>query len=294
MTVSAQISLQNILVAVDFSPCSEIVLPYARSLARTSDATLFLAHVIPSDVLGLDPLMADEARRSAARQMEDIESADEFRDLPHHMLLGEGDIADVLSHMITEHKIDLILLGTHGRTGIRKLVMGSVAEKIFRQASCPVMTLGPEVCVEARHSFKLQHILCASDLQYDHPGSVAFASALAKEYQARLTVLHVIEKLEDEAAADPERVKKVLRDKLLATVEDPSVRAEAEPLVHVGLPAEEILKVAATRAVDLIVLGVHRPGGLSTHLMDVAYKVLCESPCPVLTVSRSYRRAIAA
>jgi nucleotide-binding universal stress UspA family protein len=277
--IPTRVSLKNILVATDFSPCSEAILPYARSLALHYDSTVFITHVISPEVLSVDPFMMEAAHHNVEQGMERLESSEMLADVPHKQIVEEGPTWEVLKWIIEREKIDLVIVGTHGRTGLKRLVMGSVAEDIFRHAPCPVLTLGPRVCTMAKRDTRFSHVLFATDLKAENRGAVLYAASLATEHNAHLTLLHVAE------IDRPVPLTKQLLDLLPEQVE---LRQAPEAVIEVGDPAERILHVAASRHADLIVLGAHRPALLTTHLMDVAYRVVCEAPCPVLTVGAEY------
>lgn len=274
--IPTRVSLKNILVATDFSACSDAVLPYVRSIAREYSSTVFLTHVISPEILGVDPFQMDAVRANAEALMQELESSDLLEGMPHKVLIEEGDTWDVLSRIIAEQHIDLIVLGTHGRTGMSKFVMGSVAEDIFRHAPCPVLTIGPKVAPAARHDAKFGHVLYATDFASDSPSALFYAISLAEEHKAQLTLAHVAET--DSSVPVPKRLLDLVPPGTQLT-------NEPEAVIEIGDAAEQILKMAHNRHVDLIVLGAHRPAVLTTHLMDTAYKIVIEAPCPVLTAS---------
>lgn len=279
--VPTAVSLKNILVATDFSPCSEAVLPYARSLARQFDSTLFLGHVISTEILGIDPFQIEAAEASARRLMDSMEASGMFAGVRHQRLLEEGDTWSMLSKMIRENDIDLIVVGTHGRTGFQKLVMGSVAEEIFRHAPCPVLTIGPKVFAETKRDAHITHVLFATDLKAENPGPVDYALALAHEHQAHLTLMHVAES--NSRVPVPQRLLELVPPEV-------ELYTPPEAIIEIGDAAEKIVEMAANRHADIIVLGAHRPAIMTTHLMDVAYKVVVEASCPVLTVGPAFER----
>ena len=163
-----RIRLRNILWTTDFSSPSEAALLYATSIARRYDSQMYMAHVIRPDAYQLVPPEAfgaalEQTRRYAEQQMGELLISGRLRGIPHQVLLGEGDLWVVLSDMLAKHGVDLIVAGTHGRTGVRKLLLGSVAEEIFRLAPCPVLTVGPKVIQEVPAESELRHILYATD-----------------------------------------------------------------------------------------------------------------------------------
>ena len=141
-----QISLKNILWATDFSERSQAALPYAEAIARRYGSKVYVAHVITPETYEFLPPVAlgqvfTELRAGAEREMSDLLDGRRLRAVPHEGLLGDGDVGEVLWKMVREHEIDLVVIGTHGRKGFEKVLMGSVAEEIFRTAPCPVLTV---------------------------------------------------------------------------------------------------------------------------------------------------------
>ncbi len=135
--------LKRIVYATDFSPLSEVALQYATALARDTGATLLITHV-EEDPLAYGagegfvalPEWTSEAIR---KRLEAVVPPDENVQYEHRLLLG--DPAEMIVQLADEEKADLIVMGTHGRSGLSRLLMGSVAEAVVREASCPVLTV---------------------------------------------------------------------------------------------------------------------------------------------------------
>lgn len=291
MNIPARVHVRNILFATDFSPCSEAVFPYVCSVARKYDATLHILHVISPEVLSIDPPLILQARETVERQMQDMAASEQLEGVRHQEVIADGDVTEAINKAVYDDKIDLVLVGTHGRTGIRKFVLGSVAEDVVRNATCPVLTLGPKLAADARREAKFNHILFATELKPENPQALDYALLLASEHNAALTIFHAIPLA---PVVDAETATAVLRRKLLEMVPpDPNRTTPPEAVVEIGTPADLIVNAAAMRHADLIVLGAHRPAILTTHLMDTAYKVIVGAPCPVLTVGAAVQAAAA-
>jgi nucleotide-binding universal stress UspA family protein len=289
-----RIALNNVLFATDFSACSNTALPYALAIGHRYGARLYGAHVVTPDSY---LYFAPEAWPAHFQEEEQLQKEalarleEQLRGVPHQALCGVGDVWDVLGRIIREQDIDLLVVGSHGRTGLGKLFIGSVAETIFRRADCPVLSVGPNVSSKPGGGVRFQHILFATDFSEDSLAALPYAVSLAEEDQAQLTLLHVVE--ESEAGiADVDAVKAHLMHRLQELV--PS---DAEPWCHVecllefgrqfARPTDRILEIAGDQAADLIVLGV-RPVrgklGLVTHLASTTAQILAQAVCPVLTV----------
>ena len=193
-----------------------------------------------------------------------------------------GDVWAELSEVIRAEDIDLVVIGTHGRTGVGKLLMGSVAEKIFRHAPCPVLTVGPQVSGEPDSIADLHEILFPTDFSAESLAALPYAVSLAQSGGARLYLLHVA------GTAQPPR-EAPLRTRLRNLV-PPETALFCEPkfFLEFGPPAERILALTEELGTDLVVLGVKRTPLFfepSTHLpLATAYKIVSQAICPVLTV----------
>jgi nucleotide-binding universal stress UspA family protein len=299
-TVSAppRVKLQNILFATDFSPAAQTILSHALDLARRYGAMLYTVHMLPQmpfvDAPQPDP---EQIRLAAERGMSAVMSSGSLKDVKHRELIEEGEIPEVISRLVRRHNIDLIVIGTGGRQGLGKMLLGSVAEDIFRHAECPVLTVGPHA-TRWEIDGNLRHILFATDFGPESLHGLPYAVSLAEENRARLTLLHVarepgIALPEPEPGAmpvvDPSEVMASTQQRLRALIpEGTQLWHEPTYMMQFGSPAEMIVRIAAP-TVDMIVLGVKRPTALTKHLSEgVAYKVVCYAPCPVLSVGAWY------
>jgi nucleotide-binding universal stress UspA family protein len=217
----------------------------------------------------------------AEQQMGELLASDGFEGVPHDGRVRSGvEIWSEIESVIESDKIDLVVLGTHGREGLKQLVLGSVAETIFRTAPCPVLVIGPKVPKKATLPV-FRDLLFATDLSPASLKAVPFVQAFAEENQADVIVLHVspekVRSREEEVLA-VESLGKWMRELI-----PPKLHAEYE--VRFGAPAENILKLAAERQCDLILLGAHHASSFATHVPGaVAHRIVSEAPCPVLTV----------
>jgi len=285
-TISKVITFDNILFATDFSKQSNVALPYALSIAHKYGSKVFAAHVLAPPPLGNFPTievqaLAAQALREAHEYVKGL--GPRLDGVPHETLLKKGEIWDELSAIAKEKHIDLIVLGTHGRAGVSKLLMGSVAERIFRQSTCPVLTVGPNVSGEPRSVADIHTILCPIDFTAESLAAFPYAVSLAQENQARLYLMNVV----PTPVLDYEEVSLMARLKALVPPEA-KLWCEPKAFVESGDAADKILEQTEELGVDLIVLGI-RPvstlAGTRTHLgTATAYKVVSHAICPVLSV----------
>jgi nucleotide-binding universal stress UspA family protein len=275
------VKFRNILLATDFSGSSDTALRYSLSIARRYGAKVFLANVVSPQA---SQQAVTDAWRDAQTEITNQLIAGNLAGIKTQVMVGQGDVWDVLSRMIDEHHIDLLVAGTRGRTGVWKLLLGSTAERIFRQAPCPVLTVGPKTEPQALEHGP-QRILFSTGFAQHSLNAGGFALSLAREQKATLGMLHVVPQPVD---SPEERQRLVTENKIrLRQLVPPEVGLACDPVLFVefGSAAEAILKIAADWAPNLIVLGVRQPIGFARRVRwATAYEVVCKAPCPVLTV----------
>lgn len=280
-TLPAVLKLDNILVATDFSPASKVATRFAIEIARRHSAKLLMIHVAGSQAEG--PLM--DAWRAGQAEIMDHFIAGRLTGIQHELLVKPGDVWGVLSALIAERSIDLVVVGTRGRTGVWKLIMGSVAEKIFRQAPCPVLIVGPSSSQDPEAG--PQRILVPTGFAHQSLYAVRYALWLAEQLQSSLAVLHVVTDAGQLPPEEQERIRNQRLKRLRALIpEEARLPSAPEFLVEFGAATSQILETSATSNPNLIVLGL-RPlerDGRPETAQAKAYEIVCKAPCPVLTV----------
>jgi nucleotide-binding universal stress UspA family protein len=285
LTCETLVSIKQILFATDFSHSSARALPYALAIAEKYGAKLYAAHITPEPI-GLPAAVREGLQGLGVKHQRDDREGlarleAQLQRVRHEVLSREGDVWTELSEITRAEGIDLIVVGTHGRTGASKLLMGSVAETIFRHAPCPVLTVGPEASGEPDSIVDLHEILFPTDFSEESLAALPYAISLAQQDDARLYLLYV--------AGKSQRGETLLESQLRNLV-PPDAKLFCEPKVFVetGPPAERILELAEELGTDLIVLGVKSTPLVfeaSAHLPQAtAYKVVSHATCPVLTV----------
>lgn len=298
VTAPIRIAIHNLIVATDFSRRAEAAVQYAAALAHRYDSTLYMLNVLPhipfvESAEAADP---EKMKSVAQKKLSDLARSEGFKGITHSEVIREGELAEVLSNLVRERHIDMIILGTEGRTGIDKFLLGSVAEEVFRSAECPVLTLGPHV--SRGLGGQLEHVLYATDFGPESVHGLPYALSIAEQHGARLTLLHVgheptvvlpepepgamsVVTSKEEVREGEQRMRELL-------AQEPPLVPPPEILVQFGPPAETILRFAE-KDVDLIVLGVKPPALLTKHVgAGVAYQIVCYAPCPVLSVGARY------
>ena len=284
-----RITVKNILFATDFSPAADAAAPIAIEIAQRYGAKVYGVHVnrfddytaaVPNAWAAMAEAAEKETKEDAGRLNEQLQC------IEHEVVIGEGSIWEVVSGLIKEKEIDLVVLGTRGRTGLGKTILGSVAEQILRQSPCPVLTVGPHVNLWSDEYAKMREILYATDLTADSPTAAPYAISLAQENQAHLVLLHVIEDAKAGDLVDSPEVVDVKERKLQQLVtEQAGLWCDPTYIVEQGPAAEKILDVAKRRHTDLIVMGARPAKGFATHLnIGTVHNVVSQATCPVLTV----------
>jgi len=286
--------LKNFLFLTDFSEPSEFAIPFATSLAREYDAKLYALHVLtPVPLTYAAPESAATAiagiEEAAQAEMQRLDS--QLAGVTHETILVRGDSVWLsIEKILGEREIDLVILGTHGRTGAMKLLLGSVAEEIFRRATIPVLTIGPEVRIGTHNGGRFHRVLYATDFTPEARAAAPYAISMAQENQARLLLLHVMrdpdERKGQQTAQDS--VANVMHELYEIVPQSAEIWCRPEATVRFGPSGDRILEAARELDADLIVLGVRDPGkrmGAATHLeRTTAHKIVAHAACPVLTI----------
>ena len=294
LTAAAKVRthFRNILFATDFSDAAAHAIPYVRKIAKRYESNLVAFHVRPPVV---NPMTqpgywpADIEAAKAIDEQHRQEMRDSFPGISTGPLIVEGDIQSCLDIAIRSNNVDLVVIGTRGRTGIGKLVLGSVAEQIFRNVTCPVLTVGPHTRSSPIEARDFREILFATDLSPESERAAAYAVSMAQEFGARLILLHVVPEPKPGDLVSWSNVQESSKN-LLHKLVPPEAEAWCKPeyFIEHGDPAERILDLAMLRESDLIVLGAQAEKGVpgaATHLPTaIAHKVVSRATCPVLTV----------
>jgi len=305
------IRIHKILFPTDFSRCSEQAMDHALYMAKRFRAELHILHVIalhrndphnrtcPSPVN--EQLLSHTQSFSAAR-LSAIAKPFRHSDVPITTVQRRGiSAAETIMGYARENDVDLIVLGTHGRRGLGRLFLGSVAEEVVRFAHCPIFSvreLEEPVALET-----MKQVLVPVDFSRNSRRALSHAKELAALYEAKLLILHVIDETAYPAyyAAGktsvfdyrPEirtRSKEAMR-RFFQEVEGPRVAAEF--FCADGRPSREILRFSKDHHADLEVIATHGSSGVE-HLLigSVAEKVVRQAPCPVFTVKTFGRKVI--
>ena len=295
------ISVRRILYATDLSPTSEAAWSEARRLGRLFDAEIVILHAVAPPLVYPEqgyfpPQLYEElvqgARRSAEEGLDRLLASVVGSGLKVRIRLVDGPPAQRLLEVVTEEAADLLVVGTHGRTGLERALLGSVADRLVRQASCPVLTVPP--LPGGAPGEKIRRICFATDLSPSSRAAWPWVVALAKAANAEVDLVHVTFEPVADRHLSPDsisRMAKALEDQGRVEVEQFLQRSElARERIRVHLPrgvaGEQIVHRAREQAADLIVMGTHGWSGVVRWMLgSVANHVIQMAPCPVLTVT---------
>lgn len=305
VAASGDIFLKSVLIATDFSEASEKALRHALAIARHYGAKLYLVHVVSSlgfTLVGPDAVtQATEVVWRDARELENgLVQSGALTGLPYEVVVRQGNVWDELDQIIDQEQIDLVVVGTHARQGLGKLLLGSVAEHIFRRADCLVLTVGPGSLQDSPigSTRAIRPFLFATDFTQASLCALPYAISAANHFGTKLVLLRVISDIpmpkgvDWPSANDVIQMREKARVSSLRQLEDLTCQnlkltITPECVVEFGEPAEKILQVANALQSDAIILGLHRKTriGAASHMpWATAYEVACGACCSVLTV----------
>ena len=307
--------LSRILVPLDGSPLAEAVIPRVAELAALREAEVVLLRVALAHTLpGADPVETQvRAVAEAESYLGKLESGLVAQGLTVKSAVRYGHAAEEILDHARVGGVTLIAMSTHGRSGIRRWVLGSVAETVVRHSPVPVLLVratGPVAASvgdaesapapraqapDATPSVRIRHILCPVDLTPGCRDIMATAGAVAERFGADLTVLHAVyDPLDVTCSHIPHPPLEQFREEMTRTAEDtlrrymkralPSV-PRASMVVVAGTPFRQIVRFAQTHRVDLIVMGTAGKTGLDHAIMgSTAERVVRTAPCPVFSI----------
>jgi nucleotide-binding universal stress UspA family protein len=287
-------ALKNILFLTDFSEPSEVAIPFAAAIAREYEAKVHALHVMtPVPLAYTTPestaAVIDGLEEGAQVEMQRVNS--QLVGVTHETMIVRGEsVWSSVEKILSDRQVDLLIVGTHGRTGAMKLLLGSVAEEIFRRASVPVLTIGPAVRTGVHNGGRFHRVLFATDFTPEAEAAAPYAVSMAEEHEAKLLLLHVMRNPDPKATEKKaqDSVANVMHQLYEIVPQAAELWCRPEATVRFGNPADRILEAAKEHDADLIVLGVRDAAGhlgAATHLeRTTAHKVVARATCPVLTV----------
>jgi nucleotide-binding universal stress UspA family protein len=300
------VRLESILVPLDFSESSLDALRFALPFARESGARLDLLHVIQPVVAPVGPLgegaympQADEEQNQgvAFARLKKLAETEVGRPVRANILVKEGAPARVIGDVAGEHGTDLLVVSTHGRTGMQRFFLGSTAEAVVRRAPCPVLTVRRRVLArsgtpQSPPSERINRILVPVDFSAPSRTMLEYAVAFATQFRASLVLLHVVSRINvpSRVVYYATRLQMVVLERgmrqlaeLVRRVVPPEI--ESEQLVRSGTPYDVINQAARRKHADLIIIATRGHGAVKQFFIgSTAGRVVRHAPCPVLVV----------
>jgi nucleotide-binding universal stress UspA family protein len=281
---------------VDFSEFSVRAYLYALSLAEHYGAKVVAQHVVEishypyADYVAATGDYAEFSRtlREGGKQrLQAFVKAHSHDAIQLELVVHEGTAPDCILSCAEKHKADLIVIGTHGRRGYDRMVLGSVTNRVMRRASCPVLAISnsqQESSGENEGKHQLRRILFCTDFSENSERALGYAISATQEYGAELTLLHVLEetrnpsKAQAAIAAAAEQLDKMIQPEIGKAL-------KTRTAVRVGKPYQQIIELAVETHIDTIVMGVRGRGAVDLAVFgSTTYRVLQLGPCPVLAV----------
>lgn len=281
----------KIVVATDLTD-SEYLIPHAISQAKASGATLILVHaVLPHESVPMesgaipyyDPLRLD---RDARLMLENLAREVREQGVECATAVRHGFVPDVVAEVVKNAGAGRLIIGTHGRRGLKKFVLGSVARQLLETVEVPVCTVGPRA--HKGLSGVPATILHPVSLTGLHEASAQLSISFGKQFDAQVVLLHVIAPT-PAVTRDPAKAVAIATDQLKALVpEGAAARTKVQARIALGPVVSEILNAADEVQAGLIVLGVHAPAhSWLPGTEPAAYKILVSASCPVISLQVS-------
>jgi nucleotide-binding universal stress UspA family protein len=302
-----RIQLKRVLCATDFSELSNQAIPFGIAFARTFNAKLFVCHIVDlpfaamNGEVQLDPI--EQQDRMAAYSQEQLQKLFENEPVEWEPLVSIGHTADEIARIVEQKRIDFVVAATHGRSGLKRLLLGSVAERLMRTLPCPMLIIkGEGDSVVKKPAFPPKRILVGCDFSPDSGLAFQYGLALAQEFESELHLVHVVEPpvyqnilFSDVVSGlyDRDAMLEELNDKLARMVPD-DARNWCDPKISLreGKADEALTRYANNNDMDMIVLGVRGHGLVeSLFVGSTTDRVARRAPCPVLSVRPMDKKA---
>lgn len=295
--------IDRILCAIDLSPVSVDLVSYAARIASEFGAVLYICHIIDLPTVSVygeavfDPLV-DQQRFMDVAQREIENLAGDLK-VEWEPVVRIGHTTEEITKEVIDRAVDLVIGATHGRTGIKRLFLGSVTERLIRALPCPFLVLRALAADSSRRTpnpYPYKKILVGCDFSSDSEAAFDFSLSLAQEFESELHLVHVVEPI---AYREFFRFQTAGRDgldagfsesiekKLVSMVPDDALNwCTLKTAVLVGKPYAEIVGYAEKNSIDLIALGVRGHGMVEEILIgSTTDRVIRRASCPVLSVN---------
>jgi nucleotide-binding universal stress UspA family protein len=294
--------ITRILCPIDFSDFSTRALDHAAAIARWYGAKVTAAHVfhVPAMLAAAlahaeGPVLMPEGREELLAKLRALVDPIRQSGVSIEAAVREGDVVTEVKKLADAMPADLIVMGTHGRRGYERWLLGSVTERMLRSTTCPVLTVPRATSGAAASPAAWTTILCPVDFSPSSMSALKYATSLALQAGAHLILVHVVEWFLDDAVAGnayPELVRyyKALKDEAMDRLRglvpaEASDWCRAEEVIAGGKPYEGILRAAQRVGAGVIVMGAQGHTGVDLALFgSTTQNVIRSATCPVLSV----------
>jgi nucleotide-binding universal stress UspA family protein len=293
------LKIKLILCPIDFSEFSVSAYQHARSVAEHYQAKLVAQHIVelwrhPSGDFAASAGVYEEysqaLRESGKKQLQEFVENHPRDEIQPELVVQTGVAADSILSFAQLRKADVIVMGTHGRRGFDRLMLGSVTDRVMRTAPCPVLVASkpPQASVavgkERGHVHHLSRILFCADFSENSEGALKYAISATAEYDAELTLLHVLEGVPSQAETEEAMAAAAERLERLIPLEGRKT-LKIKTAVRIGKPYAQIIQLALETQIDLVTMGVRGRGALDVAVFgSTTYRVMQLGSCPVLAV----------
>jgi nucleotide-binding universal stress UspA family protein len=297
------IHLKTILFAIDFSEFTSQTLHYGVGLSKSFGARLLVFHSvhIPEDQLFASPVAEHEEdlQRLAEQALKKIEKIMKPHKVNWSPVVTKGDPVDKVVEIADQADVDLVMAVSHGISGFKRFLLGTVVERMARGLNRPFLVIRPKrrsVPLENEFKFSFQKVVVGCDLSPDISPALGYARYFAKTFKSEIHLLHTMESPVNEEIADKtegpyDEVQKTLmhrlRDRLLNLYPDKIDEGfDVMAVIETGIPGEALIRYSKEQDADLVVVGIKRHGTIEKLLVgSTTEAVIRRSPCPVLVVS---------
>jgi len=296
-----KVEFRRILCATDLSEFSNHAVSYAVALAKQFEAKLYLCNVIDLPMVTVHGAAyaypedyTENLKEDTLRSLETL-VGQQVSDW--EAIVTSGPVAATISDLVDEYRIDLAVAATHGRSGFKRLIIGSVTERLIRTISCPILVVNPPDGKQGAETIQrsgFKNILVGCDFSPDSNNALEYGFSLAQEFQSVLHLVHVIEPVVYREVFLPDGFLDEVHTNL-----DLKLGEELETLVPeeaknwcdirttcvAGKPYDELTRYAKDHGVDLIIMGVRGRSLMETMLLGATTgRVIRRAVCPVLSV----------
>ena len=298
-----RMQFNRIICATDFSDFSNRTVNYGIALAREFEAKLYVCHVIDLSSVAiygefqLDPVgLQNRIMEDARKQLEELIGQQHKEWEP---LITVGHTADEIARIVEEKNIDLVITATRGRSGLKRLILGSVTERLMRTLRCPLLVVhspDKEFISTDDHEVNINRILVGCDFSPDSSLAFEYGLSLAQEFESELHLAHVIEsaayqELQKTDTPVETEIQQEIHGRLIQKLQDmvpEEARNWCKPQTSLieGRSYEELIKYAEQHDIGMIVLGARGLGLVKSLLLgSTTDRVIRRAPCPILSVS---------